>query len=69
MRYIYMPKNLYPQVPTAPSLSQESFNVEMIRKYYEDISNLKEKYNEKQRKNRNAYNRLLYASTVQEQLV
>ena len=58
-----MPENLYPQVPTAPSMSQESFNIEMVRKYYQDISNLKEKYNEKQWKYKNAYNRLLHAST------
>ena len=58
-----MPENLYPQLPTAPSMSQESFNIEMVRKYYQDIANLQEKYNEKQQKYRNAYNRLLHAST------
>ena len=58
-----MPENLYPQLPTAPSISQESFNIEMVRKYYQDIVNLKEKYTEKQRKYKNAYNRLLHAST------
>ena len=58
-----MPENLYPQLLTAPSINQESFNIEMVRKYYQDIANLKEKYNEKQRKYRNAYNRLLHAST------
>ena len=58
-----MPENLYPQLLAAPSMSQESFNIEMVRKYYQDIANLKEKYNEKQRKYRNAYNRLLHAST------
>ena len=58
-----MPENLYPQVPTAPSMSQGSFNIEMVRKYYQDIVNLKEKYNEKQQKYRNAYNRLIHAST------
>ena len=58
-----MPENLYPQLPTAPSISQESFNIEIVRKYYQDIANLKEKYNEKQRKYKNAYNRLLHAST------
>ena len=58
-----MPKNLYPQVPTVPSMSQESFNIEMVRKYYQHIVNLKEKYNEKQRKYRNACNRLVHAST------
>ena len=58
-----MPENLYPQLPTAPPMSQESFNIEMVRKYYQDIANLKEKYNEKQQKYKNAYNRLLDAST------
>ena len=58
-----MPENLYPQLPTAPPISQESFNIEMIRKYYQDIANLKERYAEKQWKYKNAYNRLLHAST------
>ena len=58
-----MPENLYPQLPTAPPMSQESFNIEMVRKYYQDIANLKEKYTEKQRKYKNAYNRLVHAST------
>ena len=59
-----MPENLYPQLPTAPPMNQESFNIEMVRKYYQDIANLKEKkYTEKQRKYKNAYNRLLHAST------
>ena len=57
-----MPENLYPQLPSAPSMSQESFNIEMVRKYYQDIANLKEKYNEKQQKYKNAYNKLLHAS-------
>ena len=58
-----MAENLYPHLPTAPSMSQESFNIEMVRKCYQDIANLKEKYTEKQRKYKNAYNRLLHAST------
>ena len=58
-----MPENLYPQLPTAPSMSQESFNIKMARKYYQDIANLKEKYTEKQRKYKNAYSKLLHAST------
>ena len=58
-----MPENLYHQLPTAPSMSQESFNIEMVRKYYQDIANLKEKYTEKKRKYKNAYNRLIHAST------
>ena len=58
-----MPENIYPQLPTAPPMSQESFNIEMVKKYYQDIANLKEKYDEKQRKYKNAYNRLLHAST------
>ena len=63
MLYNIMPENLYPQLPTAPPISQESFNIEMVRKYYQDIANLKEKYTEKQRKYKNAYNRLLQTST------
>ena len=43
-----MPENLYPQLPTAPPMSQESFNIKMVRKYYQDIANFKEKYTEKQ---------------------
>ena len=58
-----MPENLYPQLPTAPPISQESFNIEMVRKYYQDIANLKEQYTGKQRKYKNAHNRLLHAST------
>ena len=58
-----MPENLYPKLPTAPPMNQESFNIEMVSKYYQDIANLKEKYTEKQRKYKNAYNRLLHAST------
>ena len=59
-----MPENLYPQLPTAPPMNQDSFNIEMVRKYYQDIANLKEKYTEKQRKYKNAYNRLLHASST-----
>ena len=58
-----MPENLYPQLLTAPSISQESFNIEMVRKYYQDIVNLREKYTKKKRKYKNAYNRLIHAST------
>ena len=58
-----MPKNLYPQLPTAPPISQGSFNIEMVRKYYQDIANHKEKYTEKKWKYKNAYNRLIHAST------
>ena len=58
-----MPENLYPQLPTAPLISKESFNIEMVRKYCQDIANLKEQYTGKQRKYKNTYNRLLHAST------
>ena len=58
-----MPENLYPQLLTVPPMNQESFNTEMVRKYYQDIANLKEKYIEKQQRYKNAYNRLLHAST------
>ena len=58
-----MPENLYPQLPTVAPMNQESVNIEMVRKYYQDIANLKEEYTEKQQKYKNAYNRLLHAST------
>ena len=58
-----MPENLYPKLPSVPSMSEESFNIEMVRKYYQDIANLKEKYNEKQRTYKNAYKKLLHPST------
>ena len=58
-----MPENFHPKLPSAPSMSQESFNVEMIRKYYQDITDLKNKYHEKQQKYKNACNKLLNAST------
>ena len=57
-----MPENLYPKLPTAPPISQESFNIEMVRRYYQEIAKLRDKYTEKQRKYKNAYNRLLHAS-------
>ena len=58
-----MPENLYPKLLSAPSISQESFNVETIRKYYQDITDLRNKYHEKQWKYKNSYNKLLHAST------
>ena len=58
-----MPENLYPQLPTAPPMSQESFNIEMVKKYYQDITDLKNKYHEKQQKYKRVYNKLLHAST------
>ena len=64
MLYIYMPENLYPKLPSAPSICQYSFNVETIRKYYQDITDLKNKYDEKQRKYKNACNKLLNTSTA-----
>ena len=45
-----------------PPISQESFNIEMVRKYYQDIANLKEKYTETKWKYKNPYKRLLHAS-------
>ena len=58
-----MPENLYPKLPNVPLMSQKSFNIETIKKYHQDITNLKNKYHEKQRKYKNAYNKLLHAST------
>ena len=63
MLYNIMPENIYPQLPTAPPINPESFNIEMVKKYYQDIANLKEKYTDKQRKYKNVYNRLVHAST------
>ena len=39
--YIYMPENLYPKLASAPLMIQESFNIETIRKYHQDITDLK----------------------------
>ena len=58
-----MPENLYPKLPSAPLISQESFNIDLVRKYYQDITDLKNKYHGKQPKYKNAYNKLLHAST------
>ena len=58
-----MPENLYPQLPTTPSMNQGGYNIEMVRKYYQDIANIKENYAEKQWRYKNDYNRLLHAST------
>ena len=63
MLYYICPKIFILKLPTVPSMNQESFNIKMVRKYYQDIANLKEQYTEKQRKYKNAYNRLLHAST------
>ena len=63
MLYNIMTENIYPQLPTAPPINQESFNIEMVNKYHEDIVKIKEKYTEKQQKYKNAYNRLIHAST------
>ena len=60
MLYNIIPENLYPQLPTVPSMNQESFSIEMVRKYYQDILNVKENI---MQSNRNIYNRLLHAST------
>ena len=59
-----MPENLYPKLQNAPSTSQESFKIEMVRKYYPDITDLKNKYDEKQRKYKNSYDKLLNTSTA-----
>ena len=57
-----MPENLYPKLPSAPSISKEIFNIEAVRKYHKDITDLKNKYNENS-ENINAYNKLIHAST------
>ena len=45
-------------------MSQESFNTEIVRKYYQDITDLKNKYDEKQQKYKNSYNKLLNTYTA-----
>ena len=59
-----MPENIYPRLPSAPSMSQESFNIETVRKYYQDISDVKNRYTGKQQRYKDIYNRLLNASTA-----
>ena len=59
-----MPENLYPNLPSVPLMSQESFNIETIRKYHQDIMDLENKYHKKQQKYKNAYNKLLPTSTA-----
>ena len=58
-----MPENLYLKLLSASLVSQESFNIETIRKYHQDVMDLKNKYYEKQQKYKNTYNKLLHAST------
>ena len=48
-----MPENLYPQLLTVRPISEESFNIEMVRKYYQDIVNIKE-----EKKKRKTFKRL-----------
>ena len=57
-----MPASLYPKIRSASLMSQESFNIETIRKYHKGITDLKNKYHEKQRKYKNACNKLPHAS-------
>ena len=59
---VYMPENLHPKFPSALLMSQESFGIETIRKYHQDITDLKNKYHKRQWKYKNAYNKLLHAS-------
>ena len=56
-----MPENLYPKLPSAPLMRQERFNIDTIKKDYQDI--LRKKCHKKQRRYKNAYSKLLHAST------
>ena len=47
---LHMPENLYPNLPSAPLMSQESFNIETIRKYHQDVMDLENKYHENSKK-------------------
>ena len=59
-----MPENVYQKLPSAPSISQESYKIQTIRKSYQDITDLRHKYDEKQRKYKNAHNKLLITPTA-----
>ena len=62
MLYIYATKYVSELADCTINESRK-FSIEMVRKYYQDIVDLKEKYTEKQQKYKNACNRLLHAST------
>ena len=58
-----MTEKLYPTLPTAPSMNyQESFHINTVRKYYQEITDLRDKYQNKQKKYKIIYNRLLHTS-------
>ena len=58
-----MPENLYPKLPSASLMSQKCFNIAPIRKCHQSITDLKNKYHEKQQKYKNTFYKLLHAST------
>ena len=63
MLYIYITEKLYPTLPTAPSMNyQESFHNNTVRKYYQEIIDLRDKYQNKQKRYKIIYNRLLHTS-------
>ena len=58
-----MTEKLYPTLPTAPSMNyQESFHINTVRKYYQEIIDLRDKYQNKQKRYKIIYNRLLHTS-------
>ena len=59
----YMTEICILKLPSAPLMNQKSFNIETIRNYHQDITDLKNKYHEKQWKYKNTNGKLLHAST------
>ena len=59
-----MTEKLYPTLPTAPSMNyQETFHISTVRKYYQEIIDLRDKYQKKQQRYKKIYNKLLHTST------
>ena len=54
---------MYLRLPSALLTSQESFNIETVKKYHQDITDLKKKYHGKQQKYKNVHSKLLNVST------
>ena len=61
-----MTEKLYPTIlPTAPSMSyQESFHIITVKKYYQEILDLKDKYQNKILKYEKKYNKIINSSTA-----
>lgn len=59
-----MTEKIYPTIPTAPSMnSPDQFHIDTVRRYYDELINLKNKYEKKQKKYSKKRERLSNAST------